>query len=294
MRCLHPVTTKRGILFPCGKCPACLNQRKEELAERIFFESRVSPSSYFLTLTYDEEHLPTYNGTPSFDKEQIQTYLRALRDRLRRQHIFLRYFLTCEYGDIGLRSHYHAILYFSEFLSLQQVWILCNEVWQKGIVYLSSVGAGCCRYVSKYCLKDDESRSFELPSGDPRKPFRLFSRRPGIGASDDAVEYWYQRFDLSKNYFDFDSVLYSGNGEAFIPKIPRVVRSKFDDFTQRKISAVGWSRFFGLQEEFGRSLRDPGLNVYDEKTNEASPIFDRDLEIMKKTRKLRKLKKQCV
>lgn len=266
------------------------------LAERIFFESRVSKCSYFLTLTYDEENLPTYGEShlPCFDKREVQAYLRALRDRVRRERISIRYFLTCEYGDIGFRSHYHAILYFSEFLSLQQVWILCNEVWERGIVYLSSVGAGCCRYVSKYCLKDDPTRSFELPSSDPRKPFRLFSRRPGIGATPEALRYWIDRFSLTESYYDFGSTLSSGNGEAFIPKIPRVVRNKFDPEKQRRISEVGWSRFYGLQDELVNSFNDPGLNFTNMDTNEYTPIYDKDLEILQKTRKLRKLKKHCL
>lgn len=297
MRCLHPVTTRRGILFPCGKCPACLSQRKEELAERIFFEARVSPSSYFLTLTYDDEHLPRdpENGLQCFDKSEVQTYIRRIRDFLRPRDISLRYFLTCEYGDASLRSHYHAVLYFSSFLSLQQCWILCNDLWGKGIVYLSSVGAGCCRYVAKYALKDDIQESYSLPSSSPCKPFRLFSRRPGLGATDDCVQYWFERFQLEKGYFDFDSSNSCDNGEKFLPRIPRVVRSKFDEFTQHKISQVGWSRFYGLQEDLGMSLRDPGLNrCLDPVDNKWEPIFDRDLEIKEKTRKLRQLKKNCI
>lgn len=297
MRCLHPVPTRRGILFPCGKCPACLAQRKEELAQRIFMEARVSASSYFLTLTYDDKHLPfdPETGELSFDKQEVQTYIRSLRDRLRLRDISLRYFFTCEYGDLSERPHYHAVLYFSQFLSLQQVWILCNALWKnRGYVYLSSVGAGCCRYVAKYCLKDDPSGSFELPRDDPRRPFRLFSRRPGIGSTEEVVQYYYEVFQLHKRFFDFDGVNYSGNGERFIPKVPRVVRSKFDEFTQRKCTAVGWSRFYGLQEDLGLALEDPALNCFDPVECTNTPIYDKDLEIQKKNLKLRKLKKHCL
>lgn len=297
MRCLHPVPTKRGILFPCGKCPECLAQRKEELAQRIFMEARVSASSYFLTLTYDDDHLPIdpITGEACFNKSEIQAYIRAIRDRIRPRGVSLRYFLTCEAGDISGRPHYHAVLYFSQFLSLQQVWILCSTLWEnRGFVYLSSVGAGCCKYVAKYCLKDDPSRSFELPSDDPRKPFRLFSRRPGVGSTDEVVQHYYEVFQLHKRYFDFDGILYSGNGERFVPKVPRVVRTKFDEFTQAKCTAVGWSRFYGLQEELGQALRDSGLNSFDEETCENTPIYRHDLEIQQKLRKLRKLKKNCL
>lgn len=297
MRCLHPVPTRRGILFPCGKCPACLAQRKEELAQRIFMESRVSASSYFLTLTYDDKHLPfdPETGESCFNKSEISSYIRSLRDFLRPRDIYLRYFLTCEKGDLSSRPHYHAILYFSKFLSLQQAWILCNSKWSnKGFVYLSSVGSGCCKYVAKYCLKDDPGRSFELPRDDPGRPFRLFSRKPGIGCTEEVVQYYYEIFQLHKRFFDFDAVNYSGNGERFIPKIPRVVRSKFDEFTQRQCTAVGWSRFYGLQEDLGLALADSALNRFDPVECVNSPIYEKDLEIQRKTLKLRKLKKNCL
>lgn len=297
MRCLHPTTTRRGILFPCGKCPACLSQRKEELAERIFFESRVSPCSYFVTLTYDDSHLPSDpdTGQMCFDKLGIQIYLRRVRDFLRPRDIKMRYFLTCEYGDLSFRSHYHAVVFLSSFLSLQQAWTLFSDLWEKGIVYLSSVGAGCCRYVAKYALKDDPQESFDLPAGDPRKPFRLFSRRPGIGATDECVHYWSEQFGLHKRFYQWDSFSYYDNGEKFLPKIPRVVRSKFDEFTQRKITEVGWSRFYSLQEDLGKALSDSSLNVcIDPDSNTYESRFEKDLEIKKKTRKLRQLKKHCL
>lgn len=297
MRCLHPVATPRGILFPCGKCPACLSERREELAERIFFESRVSASSYFVTLTYDDEHLPFDRqlGINCFDKQEIQTYIRRIRDYLRPRDVSLRYFLTCEFGDASNRSHYHAVVYLSSFLSLQQVWILFNEFWKRGIVYVSSVGAGCCKYVAKYCLKDDGNESYSFPSSSPAKPFRLFSRRPGIGCTDECVQYWYDRFQLNKNYYDFDSVNMYGSGEKFIPRIPRVVRNKFDEFTQSKISQVGWSKFYALQEDLGKALSDPALNrCVDPSLNKWEPILDKDLEIKRKARKLRQLKKNCL
>lgn len=297
MRCLHPVTTRRGLLFPCGKCPACLNQDKEELAERIFFESRVSPCSYFLTLTYNEENLPfdPVSGLHCFDKEGVEAYIRRVRDFLRPRGISLRIFLSCEYGDISQRPHYHAIAYLSSFLSLQQAWTMFNDLWRKGIVYLSSVGAGCCRYVAKYCLKDDEGSTEYLPKGDPRKPFRSFPRRPGVGATDECVQYWYEVFGLRKRFFQWDSIEYSGNGEKFLPKIPRVVRSKFDEYTQRQCTAVGWSRFYSLQEDLGKALQDSNLNVcVDPAENRFEARYDKDLEIMQKTRKLRKLKKNCL
>lgn len=61
--CLSPVQVKtlRGVqLVPCGHCPACENRVKSDLQLRILLESQKYKHSYFLTNTYDDEHLPLF------------------------------------------------------------------------------------------------------------------------------------------------------------------------------------------------------------------------------------------
>lgn len=180
-RCLHP-RYYAGRLFPCGKCPCCLSVRRDELATRLYVEACASRCAYFVTLTYEDGRLPFADSDLNcFDKAGVQAFIRSVRDFLRTKGLSIRYFLTSEYGDAGNRSHYHMLVYLSDFLSLQQVYILFSEKWRQGIVYVTSIGMGAAKYVAKYCLKDDGSEFFE--KGHPNKPFRLFSRRPGLGAT---------------------------------------------------------------------------------------------------------------
>ena len=44
---------------PCGKCEACINRKNNELAYRVECESKAHLYTYFFTLTYDNDHLPT-------------------------------------------------------------------------------------------------------------------------------------------------------------------------------------------------------------------------------------------
>lgn len=81
-------------------------------------------------------------------------------------------------------------------------------------------------------------------------------------------------------------------GVQLAKKVPRVVRTKLPDDVQRKITAVGWSKFFAYKEELVKSLCDKKLNYFDGKEN--LPIFDRDEEIKASSRKIRKLKKNCL
>lgn len=290
--CFHPIPTRNGLLFPCGKCPACLSQRKEELAQRLYIEACSSRCAYFVTLTYEDNELVYCDSDiPTFDKEQVRIFIRSLRDFLRSKKISLRYFLTSEYGDKSLRPHYHAIIYFSEFLSLQQVYELISKKWSFGLVYISSIGRGCLKYVSKYCLKDDGTEN--LDRKNPYKPFRLFSRRPGIGCTDESVFWYYNLWSLHQNYFDPDQFEFAKRGAQFIPKVPRTVRNHFDDVTKQKLSAVGWSKFYQMQEQLGINLRDKNLNNWDGFINNV-PNKQRDFVVKEKIRKLRQLKKNCI
>ena len=62
-KCLHPVKVKtlRGIqLVKCGKCPACENALRSELRAKVQQEETHSKFSFFITLTFDDEHLPLF------------------------------------------------------------------------------------------------------------------------------------------------------------------------------------------------------------------------------------------
>lgn len=46
------------IQVPCGKCIACLRNRQQAVISRVYAEADKRGSFAFITLTYDEEHLP--------------------------------------------------------------------------------------------------------------------------------------------------------------------------------------------------------------------------------------------
>lgn len=50
---------KRDVMIvPCGKCVECLKKRQNDLALRCMREASKRGSMHFLTLTYDDDHLP--------------------------------------------------------------------------------------------------------------------------------------------------------------------------------------------------------------------------------------------
>ncbi len=57
--CLYPRTLSNGQTVKCGKCLECLKQYQDSWMIRLAEESRSWKYVFFLTLTYDQDHLPT-------------------------------------------------------------------------------------------------------------------------------------------------------------------------------------------------------------------------------------------
>ena len=93
------------MIVPCGKCPACLENRRQDWAIRIMEESKNYDFNYFITLTYDENHYPKDN---SVDKRAIQLFIKRLRKRLKAP---IKYYCVGEYGTKTRRAHYHVIVF---------------------------------------------------------------------------------------------------------------------------------------------------------------------------------------
>lgn len=164
MQCLSPMTIrnpvntgKQFIKVPCGKCEACLQNRAAQWYVRLLMQQRYSKYATFVTLTYNDEHLPlrvTEDGVIVADvcREDIRHYHARLRKALGPDKSKqLKYFLVSEYGPNPTngwlhRPHYHGI-YFN--LAPNDYEILKNA-WKAGFVTFSSLTEGRIRYVSGY------------------------------------------------------------------------------------------------------------------------------------------------
>ena len=148
-------------------------------------EQRAHSENYYLTLTYDDKHLP--EGA-NLQKEHLQKYWRRLR---KDGHIF-RYFAAGEYGSKKGRPHYHAIVFsdggFKTELGSSKNGITVTDSdfqhrWVHGHVDIRPIpgskdGQRVGGYVAKYVLKGKREKN--RPDG--RNPeFMVCSRNPGIG-----------------------------------------------------------------------------------------------------------------
>ena len=224
MPCFKPVTAwrakdanpsgKHGLVFvesrgldnsqlevPCGGCVGCRLDRSRQWSLRLMHESKMHELKCFLTLTYDDDHLPS-NG--SLVKKHPQDFLKRLRRRHGRSNngAKLRYYLCGEYGDSTDRPHYHMILFGCDFSDKRphskgsngdQLYTskLLDEVWSHGNCYIGSVTSESCAYVSRYIMKkvngdlaEDHYRRINSVTGetwDILPEYNDMSRRPGIG-----------------------------------------------------------------------------------------------------------------
>ena len=191
----HP----KDIQVPCGHCIGCRLDRSRAWADRMMLELDHSKTAVFLTLTYDNDHVPVSmindDGLPYYtlDKRDVQLFLKRLRKFFDYKKI--RYFLAGEYGDKTMRPHYHAIIFgldlddFSDRIhfgsnSFGQPYYTSStleRIWSNGFVSLAPVSWQTCAYVARYVTKKlngPESIVYDYRNCTP--PFALMSRRPGI------------------------------------------------------------------------------------------------------------------
>jgi len=191
--CLAPFYVKKGVFAPCGKCDPCRTLRSREWQFRLYQEYRHAETAYFVTLTYDDETLPTWTDQTTGEiksnlcKRDIQLFFKRMRKLQTqwekdqdREHRQIRYYLTGEYGDRTDRAHYHIMLFNIQPELKKKV----EELWKKGHAHFGTCNAKTIAYTLKYVLKTDIDRASasQVLNGQKRQnPFSLSSRRPAIG-----------------------------------------------------------------------------------------------------------------
>lgn len=165
-------------------------------------EASLHDDNCFITLTYDQEHLPE---NWSLRKEDYQKFMKRLRKRFSETRI--RYYQCGEYGERGGRPHYHALLFGWKPPDLVQLRTegdhilygsaILTEVWGLGMTVVGEVTFESASYVAQYCMKKKtgkgakEYQVLEADTGEVfevEPPYATMSRRPGIGAE------WFDRY----------------------------------------------------------------------------------------------------
>lgn len=202
------------VKLPCGQCIGCRLQYSREWAIRIQKESTLYEQNWFLTLTYDTEHLPWIDSVNTTTGEVIlgnplyPKHLTKFMKDIRRQweyhfnHEGIRFFACGEYGELYERPHYHICL--MNFPIPEEELVLethnmegdaiyscerIEKIWGKGMVRLGALTWQSAAYVARYMVKKQkgpESEAYYHSKGQIPE-FTRMSRRPGIGRE------WYEQ-----------------------------------------------------------------------------------------------------
>lgn len=224
---------KRGIVFslsggladqpvsvPCGQCIGCRLERSRQWAVRCLHENSLHSSSSFITLTYNDEHIPYDHG---LKKRDFQTFMKKVRNRMGP----VRFYHCGEYGEDFGRPHYHALFFGLDFddkvywsgegESKLYVSPALDQLWGKGYALIGNVTFESAAYVARYVTKKitGEKAHEHYQKVDPETgevfqiepEYTTMSRRPGIGKG------WYDRY--KKEVQTHDSIIVRG-----VPTLP--------------------------------------------------------------------------
>lgn len=179
-------STGVAIKVPCGKCSGCRLEHSRQWAVRCMHEMRMHNASAFVTLTYDDKHLPSNR---SLVKSDLQNFMKRYRNYAGDG---VRFFACGEYGEVTLRPHYHLLLLnrdiddrrYYKMSGENRLYTSAklDEIWSKGLTVVGDVTFESCAYVARYCMKKITGSKAEAHYAGRQPEFIVMSRRPGIGA----------------------------------------------------------------------------------------------------------------
>lgn len=199
----------------CGQCIGCRLERSRQWAVRCVHEAQLHEQNMFVTLTYDNKHLP---ADGSVHVEDFQAFMKRYRKRFGK----VRYFHCGEYGEETRRPHYHALIFGHRLPDLRihkqmpygplYTSALLEQVWGQGLCTVGEVTFDSAAYVARYVMKkvtgEQAERHYESVDTETGEIGRVFpeyvtmSRRPGIGAD------WLKQF--GDDVYPHDYVVVNG------------------------------------------------------------------------------------
>jgi hypothetical protein len=199
-------------------------------------EAQMHECSVFVTLTYDDEHLPK-NG--SLDYGDFQKFMR----RLRKKKGSCRFYMCGEYGDLNGRPHFHAALFgvdfedrepFRTLPSGSRIWTSkeLELLWPFGYSSLGQVTFESAAYIARYVCKkvtgegsNEHYSRVNLETGEViamEPEFCSMSLKPGIGQT------WLEKYGFG-DVFPHDRVVMAGR-EQPVPRFYKQWLRKRDAF----------------------------------------------------------------
>lgn len=146
------------IAVPCRNCNACRCSYVNSVRQRLLFglQEFVGIVPLFVTLTYNDAHLPL-GGMVC--RKDIQSFIKRLRRNLERKYnTHIKFYYVSEYTPVTKRPHYHLVLYGFPRLS-------DNDVLNQYLRY----------WLIMYCWREP---SFTMSFDEYKRTYPLIFNRP--------------------------------------------------------------------------------------------------------------------
>lgn len=188
MSCLQPITIVNPsrhfqndmpvlMRVPCNHCSECIRAKQDEWFFRGVIEflhyKKSGGATYFVTLTYNDEHLPylsivsrssgeVLQVVKCFSARHIRNFVKYFRQLLKTNGYEwkgMKYLVCSEFGEKKGRPHYHILIHLPFKLPINTLIRLLRQAWPNGFISRSQQGFEIVshkgiRYVMKYIAKD--------------------------------------------------------------------------------------------------------------------------------------------
>jgi len=195
------VSPNRVVTVPCGQCIGCRFDQARSWAIRCVHEAQFHKKNSFLTLTYDDEHLPEDGG---LDVRHWKNFAKQVRNKIGK----FRYYHCGEYGGDTMRAHYHACIFGLDFCEDREICEMSDSgfpvytskslsaCWPHGYAWIGEFTFDTASYVARYCMKKlTGERAIEY--GGIKPDYSTMSTRPG------GLGYlWYRKYGEQAHYMD--------------------------------------------------------------------------------------------
>lgn len=199
---LNPPLGASNLALPCGKCIGCKATKATEWARRCEHEAKLYKYNTFLTLTYDDDRLPT-EGLRS---DHLSNFIKRLRKRasdnrnnsiVRDNRLPIRYFACGEYGEHTARPHYHALLFNTGFSDRHRTAVdlyesdILKELWPYGQHKLGDATPAAANYIAQYQIKKQGRYKQDEHTEDG-----LWIQPPFLRMSRDIGKHWVEKYHM--------------------------------------------------------------------------------------------------
>lgn len=259
---------------PCGKCLVCLYRRSQQWIMRLKATcDAYGYNALFVTLTYNNENLPTYISpvtgcvSPVLERLDLRNFIKRLRKNIAikfgdEASKGIKYLAVGEYGSNTYRPHYHLLIFglpnFGDNAPVKNKYCYGNELpnahafilrcWSPyehefGHVQVAPVTKGRIVYMSKYltlsdcCPPEFLEHIYGMPElkrlCDEYKPFKPFM----VCSKGIGIEW------LTENMVNFirtnEQLTYkdvSDKGDVFVKPIPSYLLKKI--YSQEELENI--------------------------------------------------------